>query len=90
MERITDKILNNLADRINEVTKNPITSYTKYKNGKMKSNVGNYYIDWAYGGVALYQMTNEVGGVADVFGSGYTTKRDLYNRLRAFLEGMRA
>lgn len=89
MERITDKHLEILVKRINVVTKNPVTSWTKYKNGRIKANVGNYYIDNGYGGVALYQMINERGGVNDIFNSGYMTKRDLYNRLRAFLEGLR-
>lgn len=89
MERITDKHLEVLAERINEVTKNPVTPWTQYKNGRIRSNVGNYHISRQCGGVALYQMTNENGGVDDVFGSAYMTKRDLYNRLRAFLEGSR-
>lgn len=89
MERITDKHLEVLIKRINVITKNPTTPYTEYKNGKTKSNIGNYHLDWAYGGVALNQMSNESGGVSSPFGSGYTTKRDLYNRLQAFLEGLR-
>lgn len=90
MKRITDKHLDILVERINEVTKNPATSWTKYKNGKIKANIGNYHISGAYGGVALHQMMNEGGGVDDIFNSGFMTKRDLYNRLRAFLEGLRS
>lgn len=88
MERITDKHLEILVKRINVATKNPVTPWTKYKNGNIKSNIGNYHLDGAYGGVALHQMVNEQGGVDDIFNSGYMTKRDLNNRLRAFLVGL--
>ena len=59
MERITEKHLEKLIDRINIVTKNPTTPWTKFKNGNIKSNIGNYHLDGAYGGVALHQMINE-------------------------------
>lgn len=85
---ITNKHLEGLIDRINIVTKNPTTSWTKFKNGNIKPNIGNYHLDEAYGGVALHQMVNEQGGVDDIFNSGYMTKRDLYNRLSAFLKGL--
>ena len=89
MERITWKSLEGLAERINKTKGTPIKSWAKDKNGKTKSAIGNYHIDGAYGGVSLHCMVNECGAVNDVFGCGHISKRDLWNRMRAFLEGCR-
>ena len=89
MERITRKNVEGLAERINEVRGTPKITWIKDTNGKNKSNIGNYYISSAYGGVSLYQIVNNFGGVTDVFGCGHITKRDLWNRMRAFFEGCR-
>lgn len=51
---------------------------------------GNFHIDCAYGGFALYQTANEMGGVSATFNCGYIPARDLYNRMIAFLDGIRA
>ena len=59
------------------------------ENGKNKSLIGNYHIDGAYGGVNLHCIINESGAVNNVFGCGHVPKRDLWNRMRAFLEGCR-
>lgn len=54
------------------------------------ANIGAYYIDGAYGGVALYRMVTDGGGVTDVFNAGHMPRRELYNRIRAFLDGYEA
>jgi hypothetical protein len=89
-ERITQKMLERLVDRINQITGQPETSYTKDKDGRYRANVGNYHLDYAYGGVALEQMSTDGGGVHSVFGCGHVTKRELYNRLHAFINGLEA
>ena len=89
MERITWKNLEGLAQRINEAKGTPVKSWTIGTNGKNQSAIGNYHIDGAYGGVSLHCMVNASGGVTDVFGCGHITKRDLWNRMRAYLEGCR-
>lgn len=89
MERITRKCVELLADRINEVKGTPKITWGKDANGKNKANIGNYHIDGAYGGVSLHCIVNEAGGVDEIFGCGHITKRDLWNRMRAFLEGCR-
>lgn len=86
-DRITDKDLENLVDWINKLTGNPLQSYTKTESG-YKSNIGNYHISGAYGGVTIYQMITDGGGVRDVLYCGFTTERDLYNRLQAFIKGI--
>tara|TARA_R100000995_G_C3412442_1_gene90020 strand:+ start:307 stop:585 length:279 start_codon:yes stop_codon:yes gene_type:complete len=86
--RINKKELEYLVDQINTDTNNPLEPYTKDKEGKFKSNPGNYHLGFAYGGVKLLQMVNEGGGVRDHLHTGYTTKRKLYVALNSFLSGI--
>ena len=86
MERITQKMLEIRVKHLNEITGNPVTSYTRTDSG-MKANIGNYHLDFAYGGVALEQMMNEGGGVNDIFG-GHMPKRELFERLIAYIAGI--
>ncbi len=55
-----------------------------------KSTVGNYHLDHAYGGVSLFQMDNESGGVRDVLQCGHVSKPQLYSLMHAFLRGIDA
>lgn len=87
MDRITEKHLKSVVDRINRVTNSPLESYTR-DGDKLTANIGNYHIDFAYGGVSLDRMVSPGGGVSDVFRCGHVTKRELYNRMHAFLEGL--
>ena len=87
--RITQKDLENIIERLNKVTKNPLTPWTR-RDGRNVANVGNYHIGGAYGGVQLLQMATEGGGVKDVFRCGYVPKRELYNLICAYLEGIEA
>lgn len=95
MQRITEKQLQAVVDRINRETNSPMTSYTRTPcdgpNGKTFSfdaNPGNYHLSGAYGGVSLHRMCNKSGGVQDVFRIGHVTKRELYNHMHAFLCGL--
>jgi len=82
-----EKQLQSIVDRINTVTKSPATSWTR--NGdKYTANIGNYHLSFAYGGVELDRMVNVGGGVTCPLGSGHVTKRELANRLYAFLAGL--
>ena len=84
MDRITQRYLNSLCERINIAQKTPQITYKRI-DGKLTGQVGNYHISGAYGGVCLHQIATESGGVRDVFSCGHITKRDLYNRMRAYL-----
>ena len=93
MERITQKDLDWLVNRINEVTNSPIESWTRNgEEGKRKpgfeANIDNYHLDCAYGGVKLSRMINKGGGITNISTGGYGTKRELYNWMKAFLAGM--
>lgn len=83
MERITEKNLDGLCDVINRVTGSPVAPYI---DGICQ--VGNYHIGSAYGGFCLHRMSNTSGGVSEPLYCGYTTKRDLWNRMHAFLKGL--
>ena len=87
MKRITEKDLQHLVDQINALTNSPSTPYGKNTDGKPTANIGCFHLDYAYGGVSLHQMVSVGGGTKDVFQCGHTTKRELYNRLNAYIMG---
>ena len=84
--RILQKDLEAVANRINEMTNNPLTAYTKVK-GKLKANIGHYYIDGAYGGTKLVQMVND-GGAIRCITDGYNTKKETYYLAQAYINGL--
>jgi hypothetical protein len=88
-DRITIANLEAVVLRINKLLGKPETPWTKNANGVYVSNVGNYHLDGAYGGYALSEMVNTAGGVRDVFG-GHMSKRELYYRMHAFIDGIEA
>lgn len=87
MDRITDKHLQALCDRINTLTGSPMTPYTE-RDGRHRANVGNYHISRAYGGVCLHRMSNESGGVTTPLTHGHVPARELYEQMRAYIAGI--
>ena len=85
--RINTKDLNNKIDYLNEITNNNIKPYS-YKKGKYKSNIGTYYLACAYGGYKLEQIVNTGGGCKYVLYTGFTTKKDLYNNICSYINGI--
>ena len=83
----TTKDLEKLVERLNNLTGNPATPYTKDENEKFKANIGNYHLDGAYGGYALHQMCSVGGGVNEIFG-GHMPKRELFGKIQAMLIGI--
>lgn len=69
-QRITMKMLDNLAKIINAVAGTP-KEYSP--NAK-----GHFYFAAAYGGYRLEQIANDNGGTRAVGGSGYVTAREAY------------
>ena len=86
--RVTIKDLERLAALANEITNSPATYATRI-DGKFKSHVGHFFISQEYGGVCFCKVANEGGARADIFRCGHTTKKDLYNRIQAFLTALR-
>lgn len=89
MDRITQKQLEALASSINVATGNNVCSHTKNAEGTYTTNVGNYHLDYAYGGITLHQTVNSSGGVREIF-AGHMPKRELFDRMHAFLAGIGA
>ena len=88
MDRIRQSDLEYLAGLINQATNSPMETLTRDESGKLTANVGNYHISGAYGGVSLQRNVNLRGACTDVFNCGHVPKRDLYNRMRAYLAGL--
>ena len=77
--RITQGILEQTVKIINK------------RNGIENPNygtVGAYEISYAYGGVSLHKVMSKHGAVKDIFRCGHVPKKDLYNRITAYMEGM--
>ena len=87
MERITEKMLQLRIDRLNELTGQPMTPYTKTENG-LKANIGNYHLSHAYGGVCVHQMHNDGGGVSCPLNHYHAPKREVFESLGAFIAGI--
>lgn len=61
-----------------------------HERGKSsRAMVGRYWIEGAYGGWKLVQITNESGGERSIT-DGYSSRRDLYHLIHAYREGMAA
>ena len=89
MERIKQKDLEMLVDRINEATDSPMASYRRTNDGTpFPSNIDNYHLDYAYGGVKLSRMVSTGGAIRNISTGGYGTKRELYEWMTAFLAGL--
>jgi hypothetical protein len=80
MNRVTKKELEQLVDVMNRREVD--------KPRRLYPELGCYYLMGAYGGQKLVQIVNKSGGVRDVFPHlGYTSKKELAQSIRAFLEG---
>ena len=85
MNRITEKHLQAIVDRLNSITKSPSAPYI---DGK--AQIGNYHLSHAYGGVCLHRMHNDGGGVTSPLSVGHVSKRELAGLLYAFIAGINA
>ena len=79
MDRIRERDLEALCQRINDITGAPASV----------RQPGHYYVDMAYGGYKLVMTTNEFGGIRAIT-SGYTTKRALYGQMLAYIAGLQS
>jgi len=81
--RVTEKQLQAIVDRINRITNSPAAPYI---DGK--AQIGNYHLSHAYGGVSLHRMHNESGGVSSPLSIGHVPKRELANLMWAYISGL--
>lgn len=85
--RLTTAELDAIVARINReagAPNEPFTSATR------THNVGNYHLNYAYGGVKLVRVDNKAGGTTDVLHLGYVSKRALRDAMWSFIYGMQA
>ena len=88
MRRITDKDLAGMVSRLNRLTNSPLEYFTVAADGQRVINIGHYHIDGAYGGVELVRTMNTGGGVNTPIGGGHMPKRELYERIYAYIRGI--
>lgn len=88
MQRVTQKQLEALCELINARLNTPMQPWARDAAGKLKAQIGNYHLDYAYGGVNLAKVTSEGGGITCPLGQGYRTKRELERELQAFIRGL--
>ncbi len=96
MNRITLSDLEAVCKRINRTVNGAeLQPWEKLDDGSYpgyRQVPGAYVLDGAYGGYALHRNCDigtdgESHGVSDVFG-GHMPKRELYDRMQAFLRGV--
>lgn len=85
--QIKRTFLNAQVERLNTITNSPLSPYAR-EGERNVAQVGNFHISGAYGGVALHRVENESGAGSDVFKSGHVTKRELSQRIDAYIAGI--
>lgn len=86
--RITDRMLEHRIAELNRLTGNAPAPWS-HVDGKMRANIGTYYLDAAYGGVNLAQMATDGGGITCPLGQGVRPKRELYGQIEAMITGLK-
>ena len=86
--RITNKHLEGMVARLNRLTNSPSQPYAKNEDGRFTAQIGCYHISHAYGGVCLHRMHSLGGGVTTPLNGGHVPKRELYERIYAFIRGI--
>jgi membrane protein YqaA with SNARE-associated domain len=81
--RTTKAQLENQVEQINMLTNSPLTKYQTATVGNLISNIGHYYIGYAYGRSRLERIVNTGGGCSDI--SHSVTKRELSSILHSML-----
>jgi hypothetical protein len=87
MNRVTDKQLQAVVDRLNRITGSPLEPYAKV-DGRYVTQIGCYHLSHAYGGVCLHRMHNESGAVSSPLSTGHVAKRELLGLLHAYISGI--
>ena len=87
--RVTEKQLQAVVDRINRIMGTPLQPYGENINGRCNPQANCYHLSFAYGGAALHCMSDKAGctGVRDIFGY-HMPKRELMEKMQAFISGI--
>ena len=87
-QQIKKENLERQIAHINKLLNRPETPWRRDEQGKLHANVGNFHLDSAYGGYNLSEMDGDSGGIRNVFGIGFVSKRELWSTLDAFIRGI--
>jgi hypothetical protein len=87
MNRITRKDIDGAINYLNRITGNDAEPYRK-EGDKWVANKGNFHLSGAYGGHSLHQMSNDDGGIRDIFNCGHVPMRELYDLIHAYIKGI--
>lgn len=87
MNRITRKDVDGAINYLNRITGNDAEPYRK-EGDKWLANKGNFHLSGAYGGHSLHQMSNDDGGIRDIFNCGHVPMRELYDLIHAYIKGI--
>ena len=88
MYRVTLKNLEAKVEHLNQLTNAPTTYSTKQDDGTYTTNLGNFHLYQAYGGVELHRVVNDGGGVTCPAWEGCLSKREASALLSAFIRGI--
>ena len=83
--RITESTLKTVVQRLNDATNSPREPYS---NGQPQALC--WHIGYAYGGYQLQRMSSRQGCTGVTSYGGYGTKRELWDRVHAMLQGIEA
>ena len=90
--RITLADIEQQVALLNTITGSPMTPWSKLETPEgghtMSANIGNYHVSQQYGGVCIHRMHSAGGGVSTPIFYGHLPKRDAFNRLVAFIQGV--
>ncbi len=87
-ERITAAWLKKRVGLLNDMLDRPTTAYTKKADGGLTGNRGHLFIDNAYGGVKVAEMSGGGTGENNI-SDGYVPKKELNNFINGMIAGVR-
>jgi hypothetical protein len=101
MAHMNKETIETICKQLNFVTNNPAETWNlSWKRNDNKTGytachescIGNYYITYKTATttnvVTLRQIIDKKGGFTEPFKGEYNTKRELYNLIRAFIQGI--
>lgn len=84
--RITKFVLEQMIDTLNRITGSPLKAWETV-DGNLTANVGHYFLQGAYGGWQVQKIVTDGGGTVHI-SEGYKSKREVYEFLRAYMDGI--
>jgi hypothetical protein len=86
-DRIYPRDLGTQIDYLNRLAGLPTEPYEETPEG-VRPVPGVFTLSSSYGGYALHRISNQGGGVLDVFQIGHVKARELHGRLAAYIKAI--